>query len=104
MINLNSNISSVTSASGLNITPNAPGNVKNNNFSNAVKAAEKYLGNVDSAQNDSETAIKDMLTGKNGDVNTVVASVARADISFKLLVGVRNKLIEAYKQTINMQI
>ncbi|HEV59037.1 MAG TPA: flagellar hook-basal body complex protein FliE, partial [Phycisphaerales bacterium] len=28
---------------------------------------------------------------------------ARADMSFKLLVGVRNKLIEAYKETMKMQ-
>jgi flagellar hook-basal body complex protein FliE len=32
----------------------------------------------------------------------VVAAVAKADVSFKVLVGVRNKLIEAYKQTMNM--
>jgi flagellar hook-basal body complex protein FliE len=30
--------------------------------------------------------------------------VAKADLSFKLLMAVRNKVIEAYKQTINMQI
>jgi flagellar hook-basal body complex protein FliE len=31
-----------------------------------------------------------------------VAAVAKADISFKVLVGVRNKLIDAYKQTMSM--
>jgi len=34
----------------------------------------------------------------------VVTEVAKADMSFKLLMAVRNKVIEAYKQTINMQI
>jgi flagellar hook-basal body complex protein FliE len=34
----------------------------------------------------------------------VVAAVAKADMSFKLLMGVRNKVIEAYRQTMNMQI
>jgi len=34
----------------------------------------------------------------------VVASVAKADMSFKLLVGVRDKLVEAYKETMKMQV
>jgi flagellar hook-basal body complex protein FliE len=42
------------------------------------------------------------LSGKNEDITSVVSAVAKADMSFKLLVGVRNKLIEAYKQTMNM--
>ena len=53
-------------------------------------------------QQASETSIQDLLTGKNNDVTAVVSSVAKADVSFKVLVGVRNKLIEAYKQTMNM--
>jgi flagellar hook-basal body complex protein FliE len=44
------------------------------------------------------------MTGKQQDINTVVAEVAKADMSFKLLVGVRNKLVEAYKETMRMQI
>ena len=38
------------------------------------------------------------------DINAVVASVAKSDMSFKLLVGVRNKLVEAYKETMRMQV
>ena len=52
----------------------------------------------------SDVSIKDLLSGQNNDITAVVSSVAEADMSFKLLVGVRNKLIEAYKQTMNMQI
>ena len=47
-------------------------------------------------------SIQNLLTGKEGDITTVVSAVAKADMSFKLLVGVRNKMIEAYKQTTNM--
>lgn len=63
-----------------------------------------YLDQVDGAQQNSQTAIQDMLTGKSQDVLPVVSAVAQADMSFKLLIGVRNKVIEAYKQTMNMQI
>jgi flagellar hook-basal body complex protein FliE len=73
-------------------------------FSQAVKALDKYVSQVDDLQKSSETSIEDLLTGKNNDITAVVSSVAKADVSFKVLVGVRNKLIEAYKQTMNMQI
>ena len=44
------------------------------------------------------------IVGETQDVVPAVAAMAEADISFKLLMGVRNKVIEAYKQTMNMQI
>jgi len=68
-------------------------------FANAVK---NYISKVDDLQQSSNISIKDLLSGKNEDITSVISAVAKADISFKLLVGVRNKLIEAYKQTMNM--
>jgi flagellar hook-basal body complex protein FliE len=72
---------------------------KKADFANVVK---NYISNVDELQQSSNMSIKDLLSGKNEDITSVVSEVAKADISFKLLVGVRNKLIEAYKQTMNM--
>jgi flagellar hook-basal body complex protein FliE len=65
---------------------------------------KSYVDNVDKDQQVSAAAIQDLLTGKTQDVMPVVAAVAKADLSFKLLMGVRNKVIEAYKQTMNMQV
>ena len=73
--------------------------VKKADFANTIKG---YVSKVDDLQQTSNMSIKDLLSGNNEDVNTVVSQVAKADMSFKLLVGVRNKLIEAYKQTMNM--
>jgi flagellar hook-basal body complex protein FliE len=68
------------------------------------KMVDKFVAQVDGQQQTSDSSIKDLLSGKSGDINAVVAEVAKADMSFKLLVGVRNKVIEAYKQTMQMQI
>ena len=73
-------------------------------FQNTIKAAGKQISNVSELQESSNASIKDLLAGKGSDITSVVAAVAKADMSFKLLVGVRNKLIEAYKQTMNMQL
>jgi flagellar hook-basal body complex protein FliE len=74
------------------------------NFADTVKAVEKYVSKINENQETADTSIKDFLSGKNEDITSVVSAVAKADMSFKLLVGVRNKLIEAYKQTMNMQL
>ena len=49
-------------------------------------------------------AIEDLVTGRTQDVLPVVQAVADADLSFKLLLGVRNKMVDAYKQTMTMQV
>ena len=63
-----------------------------------------YLQHVEKDQHASTAAVQDLLSGRNEDILPVVSAVAKADLSFKLLVGVRNKVIEAYKQTMNMQV
>ena len=106
MINLNANISSVLSK----ISPDAAGMTKATSadpksaFADTIKAVEKHVSKVDDLQETSDISIKDLLSGKNEDITSVVSAAAKADMSFKLLVGVRNKLIEAYKQTMNMPI
>jgi flagellar hook-basal body complex protein FliE len=63
-----------------------------------------YIGQVDETQKSSAGTVEDLLAGRTQDILPTVAAVAKADMSFKLLIGVRNKVIEAYKQTMNMQI
>ena len=106
MVNLNANVSSILpktnpDATGAGITKAKTTSPKTG-FSDTVKAVERYISEVDSLQQSSDVSIKDLLSGKNEDITSVVSAVAKADMSFKLLVGVRNKLIEAYKQTMNM--
>ena len=118
MINPNTNISSTpnsikdlwknnsslnrTNPDGIGMAKADNANIKKLDFANTVNAIEKYVSKVDEIQQSSDMSIKDLLSGKNEDIISVVSAAAKADMSFKLLVGVRNKLIEAYKQTMNM--
>lgn len=72
--------------------------------SNFARTLRDVVQDVDGRQQASYEAIKDMIAGKTENVLPVVNAVAKADLSFKLLMGVRNKVIEAYKQTMNMQV
>ena len=68
------------------------------------KLMNQSMGKVNQDQQLSSIAIQDLVAGRSQDVLPVVSAVAKADMSFKLLIGVRNKVIEAYKQTLNMQV
>ncbi len=70
-------------------------------FADVVK---KAIDAIDGTQQSAASGIQGLVTGKSQDVLSVVQQVADADLSFKLLVGVRNKLIEAYKETMRMQV
>ncbi|MHC4622759.1 MAG: flagellar hook-basal body complex protein FliE [Planctomycetota bacterium] len=101
MINLNANVTSVLPNASKLLNEAGNGNLKSD-FADTIKTLGKHISNVDDLQQSSDVSIKDLLSGKSVDITTVVSEVAKADMSFKLLVGVRNKLIEAYKQTMNM--
>ena len=89
-------ISPIPTAAAAKTSPADKGNI-----GDLVKG---YLNNVDQDQKASVASLQDLLSGKSMDIFPVVSAAAKADMSFKLLIGVRNKLIEAYKQTMNMQI
>ena len=101
MINLNASVTSVP-CSADKLVGEAGSGTHKSDFADAVKALGNCISRVDDLQQSSDVSIKDLLSGKNVDITTVVSEVAKADMSFKLLVGVRNKLIEAYKQTMSM--
>ena len=109
MVNVNANVAGPLQSVKPGIGPNSPGmpkigstDDKKSSFTDTIKVAGNYISKVDALQQSSDMSIKDLLSGKNEDITSVVSAVAKADMSFKLLVGVRNKLIEAYKQTMNM--
>jgi flagellar hook-basal body complex protein FliE len=105
MINFNPNITSIQPKTNQGFAGiGKPNNTdaKKPDFADAIKTVEKYLSKADDMQQSTNTLITELLAGKNDDVNSVVSAMAKADISFKLLVGVRNKLIEAYKETLRM--
>ncbi|TFG48031.1 MAG: flagellar hook-basal body complex protein FliE [Candidatus Brocadiia bacterium] len=107
MININTDMSSILSKAGIDAMRNngvAAEQGSKVDFAKAFKAAGEVVGKVDDSQQVSNTSIKDLLTGKNEDITSIVSTMAKADMSFKVLVGVRNKLIEAYKQTMTMQV
>ena len=63
---------------------------------------EDSLKKVNELQLEKDKMIEEFAVGKNENVHEVMIALQKADVAMKLTSAVRNKVIEAYKQLINM--
>lgn len=64
-------------------------------FSKHLKSA---LNEVNDLQVDSEKAFGDMATGQVKDLHQAALSISKAETSMKLMLEIRNKALNAYKE------
>src|SRR5688500_715655 len=62
------------------------------------------LDQVNTMQQQADAAVEQLVTG--GDVNPaeVLTTLQKADMSFKLMLQIRNKLVQAYQEVSNIRI
>ncbi len=58
---------------------------------------EKSIQEVNQQQLNANQAIENYVTGKDPNLHQTLIALEKADISFKMMMQVRNKLIEAYQ-------
>ncbi len=68
-------------------------------FNNLVTEAMEMLSK---AQNNADSAVKELALG--GDITHAIIMMEKADMSFQLMVEVRNKLLNAYDEVMRMQV
>jgi len=56
------------------------------------------LKQVNTLQQDATHAIEDLQTGDRDDVETVLMATQKADAAFRMLLAVRNKVLDAYEE------
>jgi flagellar hook-basal body complex protein FliE len=54
-------------------------------------------------QGQAETKVAGVLQGNGADVHTALIAVEKADLSFQLMMQVRNKIVSAYEEISRMQ-
>lgn len=62
------------------------------------------LREADKLQADANKAIEDLQTGDRDDLEGVVLATQKAELAFKMLQGVRNKVVQAYDEIKQMRI
>ncbi len=62
-----------------------------------------FVDSVDAKSKASEQAASDLMLGKSDNIHQAMIAMQEASISFDLLVQVRNKLVESYKELSRIQ-
>lgn len=55
-------------------------------------------------QSQADRAVKELLAGRSKNIHETMLAVERADVSLKLMMQVRNKVLDAYREIIRMQV
>jgi len=77
-------------------SPAAPGR-----FGELVKA---YVNQVNAQEHAADKAAVDLATGRNHNVSETLLALQQAEVSFQLMLSVRNKLVDAYREVMRMQV
>lgn len=80
--------------------PAAKPSGENPDFAETLHAA---VDQVEQLQATAEDKVSELLAGNGLDVHSALIAVEKADLSFQLMMQVRNKIVQAYQQISNMQ-
>src|SRR5438105_13826047 len=69
-------------------------------FGDVLKGA---IESVDKANSTAASQVSSLLQGGNADINSVMIAVEKADVSFQLMMQVRNKNVNAYYEIKTIQ-
>lgn len=92
-----------TSSSSSSSVQNGSGSVSGTQKSFADTLNEA-INNVNELQKSSDKAMQNLATGRTDNVAEVMIAAEKADIALKLMVQVRNKIIDAYQDIMKMQV
>ena len=70
-------------------------------FQNILKS---YLEEVNTLQHDADSQIQRLVAGETEDLHEVMLAMDEAETSFEMMMKIRNKLVDAYKELMRMQV
>ena len=89
-------------ASGQSVGASSNGKTENADFQNMLQTAIRA---VNDAQNDAQVKAQQFSTGNSEmSLEEVMVSLQNANVAFQGMIAVRNRLVEAYRDVINLQV
>ncbi|MDH5740745.1 MAG: flagellar hook-basal body complex protein FliE [Nitrospira sp.] len=79
----------------------ATGTSGTSGFLDSLKSA---IGKVNDAEMEAGRAIDSLMTGETQDIHRTMVALQQADVSFQLMMQIRNKLVSAYEEIQRMQV
>lgn len=79
----------------------APGGARSSGFMDTLQHA---ISRANDIQLEASQATEALMTGQSQNVHQTMAALQEADVSFQLMMQIRNKLVSAYEEIQRMQI
>ncbi len=68
------------------------------------KLLEGMIKDVNNLQTQANQAVEKVQTEESGSIHEVMIAMEKADIAFRTMMQVRNKLLEAYQEVMRLQV
>ena len=65
---------------------------------------EKFIQGVDQKKKISKNETQDLILGRSDNIHEAVVKSQEAGVAFNLMIEVRNKLVDSYKELMRMQV
>ncbi|HET9960707.1 MAG TPA: flagellar hook-basal body complex protein FliE [Nitrospiraceae bacterium] len=83
----------------------APGSTSESGATSQFMGSLKdAISSINEAQTGASKAVEELVTGQSQNIHQTMVALQQADVSFQLMMQVRNKLISAYEEIQRMQV
>jgi len=85
---------------------NAPlqANGSTSNSKSFAETLKDSIQQVNQLQKDADVKMQQLATGKTDNIQDVMIAAEKADIGLRLMMQVRNKIVDAYQEVMKMQV
>jgi flagellar hook-basal body complex protein FliE len=70
----------------------------------AGQSFQKMLSSLNQSQNDSDNLVQKLALGEDVDLHQVMIGLEENDVNFRVSLAIRDKLVDAYREVMRMQI
>lgn len=74
------------------------------NTKEAPQTFESMLSSLNQSQLSSDALIQKLAQGENVDLHTVMIGMEENNVNFNVALGIRDRLVEAYREIMRMQV
>jgi flagellar hook-basal body complex protein FliE len=95
---------SPSSLQGLTSVGNNTTQPAGNTVANTEKSFSTFLNSLNESEAKANDLMSQLASGENDDLHDVMIGVEENDIQFRVAMGIRDRLVDAYREMMRMQI
>ncbi len=84
--------------------PAQPKTASSASLGQVTERFEEMLANLNQSQDNADSLLQQLAAGENVDLHTVMLGLEENNINFNLAIGIRDRLLETYREMMRMQV